>query len=367
MLSFNSICTTPPEGVTFVGAPHIRSTLDIVWGCGSVLLICTWSILHPNVPPQSNIRPDDWKRRYLRSGLRSATRLKWMIINMIVPEWPLVKASVDYLSVRSLAERFEEWSGEDGVPWTTSHTHFANMGGFAIKFADIENASAIGSRISDSPGIREAAKVPSHESNAPAEQLLPTTEPKASPEPDVGPGIEAPKAPPSTDIEPRIREGNKVRSHQSKTPCEQFSPAAGPEDSPGPDVERGIQAPSASDVSDREYTQAFAAQVNSSWAHRMGGIAWHPDEKNEALVAEACRGIRLGHFSNSAENEMFEECRGEGPSGGGGYFGDWIANLAALQGNLWVLDARQLLLARELGIIERLPTLDLDDLADRNK
>lgn len=44
-----------------------------------------------------------------------------------------------------------------------------------------------------------------------------------------------------------------------------------------------------------------------------------------------------------------------------------LRNMNALCGNIWIIDARQLLMARKLGIIQRLPTLLLDELDDRNK
>lgn len=42
-------------------------------------------------------------------------------------------------------------------------------------------------------------------------------------------------------------------------------------------------------------------------------------------------------------------------------------NLAALQGNIWVFDGAQLILARSFGIIDRLPKMSEEGLDDRNK
>lgn len=50
------------------------------------------------------------------------------------------------------------------------------------------------------------------------------------------------------------------------------------------------------------------------------------------------------------------------------YSQSWLGeNLNALCGDRWIINACQLLLARKLGIIERLPKLPLDELDDRNK
>jgi hypothetical protein len=46
---------------------------------------------------------------------------------------------------------------------------------------------------------------------------------------------------------------------------------------------------------------------------------------------------------------------------------EWYWNMAALQGNIWSLDGRQLLLARQMGIIDTLPNVPSDLLDDRNK
>lgn len=45
----------------------------------------------------------------------------------------------------------------------------------------------------------------------------------------------------------------------------------------------------------------------------------------------------------------------------------WLGNLRALQRDRWILDANQLLLARQFGIIKRLPDLLEDEVSDRNK
>ena len=46
---------------------------------------------------------------------------------------------------------------------------------------------------------------------------------------------------------------------------------------------------------------------------------------------------------------------------------DCYHNLLALQGDRWVVDAYQLLFARQLGILKKLPSLPIDELDDQNK
>src|ERR1700761_2485781 len=125
MITLDSNCTIPPERVAFVGAPNIRGTLDILWSCASVLLICTWSILHLNVPPQSTLAPGNKAQVFLRAVKRTRTKLAWMLLNILAPEWPLGKAWSDRRSVKLLRRSFEQWSAKDGVPWSDTHTYFA--------------------------------------------------------------------------------------------------------------------------------------------------------------------------------------------------------------------------------------------------
>lgn len=135
--TFDSNCTIPQQDVSFVSAPYIRGTLDIVWTCATVLLICTWSVLHLNIPISST--PSTSSQKYVRITRRTLTKATWMLFNLLAPEWPLAKALSDRLAVKSLDKDFEELSKQDEVPWSASHTYFANMGGFVIKFPAQDN------------------------------------------------------------------------------------------------------------------------------------------------------------------------------------------------------------------------------------
>lgn len=47
--------------------------------------------------------------------------------------------------------------------------------------------------------------------------------------------------------------------------------------------------------------------------------------------------------------------------------GPWVHNILAFQGDRWVVDANQLLYARDIGLIEKLPYLSADNIQDRSK
>ncbi|CAG8409768.1 unnamed protein product [Penicillium salamii] len=90
---------------------------------------------------------------------------------------------------------------------------------------------------------------------------------------------------------------------------------------------------------------------------RARAAEWCIDETNSTSLSEAMlQSSDPEYFHNPWERWRFET-----------RYWDWYYNLSALRGNVWVLDANQLLLARELGIIHRLPHISSDDIADRNK
>ncbi|KAK8095691.1 hypothetical protein PG999_013713, partial [Apiospora kogelbergensis] len=85
-------------------------------------------------------------------------------------------------------------------------------------------------------------------------------------------------------------------------------------------------------------------------------IDWQVDHTNDALVDSAVRTLGVGHFGNQFEfGRLRKSCN------------SFARNIGLLKGNLWVMDANQLLMAREIGIIDKLPFLASDDLDDRNK
>ncbi|KAJ5834364.1 hypothetical protein N7447_000390 [Penicillium robsamsonii] len=92
---------------------------------------------------------------------------------------------------------------------------------------------------------------------------------------------------------------------------------------------------------------------------KIGAVNWELDFDNTRTAIEANTMAYQEHSSDEMDEEKMHHGRGN-------WF-DLFDNIHYLCGNLWVLDANQLLLARELGIIERLPSLSQASLGDRNK
>ncbi|CAI7575857.1 unnamed protein product [Penicillium glandicola] len=238
----------------FVSSPNTRGTLDIVWSCLSVIVLCTWSILHLNIPIQST--PSNKRQKYLRTLWRFSKKLKWMVINILAPEWAFGMACSSVCSVRMLRARFAEFQEGDGVPWSDSHIHYANMGGFPIQFVD-------------SDPVTGAQEIPSIK-----------------------------------------------------------------------DIPGGVRTPQSLRKSMQRISNA------------VGKIDWALDRSNLLAIEKADKMFSDGYLNDKGIFTM--------------RYREWVGNLTLLCGNLWVVDANQLLLARELGIIDKLPYLSQDSLDDRN-
>jgi hypothetical protein len=132
MAIFSINCTLPPHATTFARPPNARGTMDIVYSCLAVIVLCTWSVLHLNVPAQ--ITSAKWHEKPARCMSRTFTKVGWMAFNILAPEWPFSKAVCGRTSECQRRKKFKEYSDHDEVPWSSSHTQLANMGGFVIRF-----------------------------------------------------------------------------------------------------------------------------------------------------------------------------------------------------------------------------------------
>lgn len=303
---FTSNCTLPPEGTKFVSAPKIRGTLGIFWSCISILLLCTYKILHQNVLLQSTPDPDTWQK-LRRTCYRILDKVGWMTLNLVAPEFTLAKAWSDRQSANLAQAKMEELVTTDRVPWTTTHTHFANMGGFSISFRHLQSHS--GSRAPAPAGV-------------------------------VGAQLD--------HSEPRSTRSEDTQSAAERT------------DDPS---ETGTDT-SSSGISLSGELSSYGDLPDSirAWSTLIGTIDWNLDQTNLRLVESAPELIRrAGHIPLS------DLSTGEEERLGSTWEASWHRNLEALQGDLWVLDAHQLRIARELGIISSLPTISEDYLRDRDK
>jgi hypothetical protein len=132
MPTFDVKCTLPPPGTTFVRPPDPRGTLDIVYSCLTIIVLCTWSVMPLNVPTQYKSMPG--RQTHMRTLRRTLNKLKWLAFNILGPEWPFIKALNSRNNAKRLERKFDIYKGVDDVVWTRSHTQLANMGGFVVVF-----------------------------------------------------------------------------------------------------------------------------------------------------------------------------------------------------------------------------------------
>jgi hypothetical protein len=134
--SFNPNCTLPQEGTNYVNGPNVRGTFDILWNCLSIFLICSWNILHLNVPAERP-RPRNFVQKIWWAILDSRAKVKWMLFTILMPEFLVGKALNDWMAAKATSIDMAEFVAGDGVEWKRVHCYFCNMGGFVVDFSPL--------------------------------------------------------------------------------------------------------------------------------------------------------------------------------------------------------------------------------------
>ncbi|KAM0717389.1 hypothetical protein Q7P37_007241 [Cladosporium fusiforme] len=395
MSKFTIECTLPPEGTTFVQDPNARGTLNIVYSCLAVVFLCTWGIQHLNVPVQT-IPNSKWQKS-ARTVSRVSTKVKWMAFNILAPEWPFAQPVCGLVSERAFRKAFDGFKEEDEVPWTGSHTQLANMGGFIIRFdQSLHNHTHhedVGEQNEDSrcvvddyccnwpnkigprslwsrlflrkTGIRvkirsaardsgSMAMRPGHLSTHVAGDNL-----RSSP----------PKQDHSTDsIVPHVY--SEMDSFDQVIHAEDQSMPSLPvhasqnEESSAYQVEANLSRQAAlAKVLD---TLRMCCSYGWGCPHDIrtyrwsGETTWKLDATNVKIARAAIETLGLQHFGGESKVSLIKSILSSNPT-------VWLTNLRVLCGNRWSLDANQLLYARRLGIVDKLPSLTEDEIEDLNK
>ncbi|KAF2719016.1 hypothetical protein K431DRAFT_273715 [Polychaeton citri CBS 116435] len=262
MIEYTPNCTFPtsaPSG--FVNGPNIRGTTDIIWGCGSVIILSTWSVLHLNVPPSLQTSSKlQWTRK---EAYLFGRKLGWMCVMLAFPEYFVGICTVNLFAAWVNHPQLEELAREDNVPWSLTHTILANTGGIALRFSEADDTKT------------------------------------------------------------------------SQQPDRQFSDSSGTD---GPDATLKCEG-----------LPAFIRKFQTSQERHLRGlgkIPWVPFGPHITLAAHA-----------RAKQEWVQQNSKK-------YSAEQIA---PLHGNIWVLDSKQLVLARCSGVISKLPSFEKEEIDDKSK
>ncbi|KAE9381125.1 hypothetical protein N431DRAFT_476026 [Stipitochalara longipes BDJ] len=131
--TFQTNCTAPSTSVNFVSSNETRGTIDILWSCLFTIIACTWTVQHLNVPEQREDRDKGWLGDIKWALKRTFRSAGWMLVTVFAPEALIIKSLADRFAINAGYERLSLLAAEDEVPWSRTHSLFANMGGFVIR------------------------------------------------------------------------------------------------------------------------------------------------------------------------------------------------------------------------------------------
>ncbi|KAL0066136.1 hypothetical protein AAF712_006760 [Marasmius tenuissimus] len=98
-----------------------RTTVGIIWSCLSMIILCTWTSVSPNVPS------------VLRSGHEALVywdNAKIFFVALVGPELIVFWSIRQWFAAREMAKEYKKYG------WTITHAFFASMGGFALYDSD---------------------------------------------------------------------------------------------------------------------------------------------------------------------------------------------------------------------------------------
>lgn len=82
-----------------------RTTFDIIWGCVAVIIVCTYKVIHLNLPAEKESdaswsQPLFWKKWF--------RKFKWMFFMTVSPELLFSMALLDWLWARESVRKFAQ-------------------------------------------------------------------------------------------------------------------------------------------------------------------------------------------------------------------------------------------------------------------
>jgi hypothetical protein len=311
-----------------------------------------------NVPTQYKSMPG--RQTHMRTLWRTLNKLKWLAFNILGPEWPFVKAMNSWINAKKLERRFDIYKGIDDVTWTRSHTQLASVGGFVIIFGpgtqkpagqgDVGDLShpvaCIGGHCREYIGghwlvytclMLTAVSGGVLRSHWPFSRRRPVPRQAGAVHQDAQISTENSLADQRSSLEDPEEANRDILMVTLGEPTKTV-----------PDFVRGI----------------LRSGLANGWGcpHALerpcsyGNINWHLDAVNTANVRLAYENVDRGHVDDRIETRYLFA-----------HPVQWLTNLRVLCGDRWYVDSNQLLLARELGIIGKLPKISTEQVSDLNK
>ena len=127
----------------FVTADCGRGTIDILWSCLTAIFLSIWTVIHLPVPCFDIERPDNFRRKVVRS------RVGTSLIALLAPEYMLFLALEEIAAAHAARKKLKKLS----IDANLTHGFFLLMGGFCLRAPggrchqlqeeDIENALTV--------------------------------------------------------------------------------------------------------------------------------------------------------------------------------------------------------------------------------
>jgi len=95
--------------------------------------MCGHCSIDLNVPEQREDRDKGWLGDTKWALKRTFRTAKWMLATAVAPEALITKSLGDRFAINTQFERLSQLVAEDKVPWSRTHSLFANMGGSVIR------------------------------------------------------------------------------------------------------------------------------------------------------------------------------------------------------------------------------------------
>jgi hypothetical protein len=133
LIMANATNSQLPPHFTFVSSPSSRGTMEILWSSLFTIFACTWTVQHPNVLGQRPACKPGWRESLKWHTKTFCTSAVWMVTTTIAPEAVIGQACYELLAAKRILRDLQSFALEDDVPWTLTHSYYANMGGFVIQ------------------------------------------------------------------------------------------------------------------------------------------------------------------------------------------------------------------------------------------